>query len=125
LLWLFEVAIGSAAGAWLAARAARHSFCRVCSMWLEPTQSIILAGGAARQVIEMTSATPLASLADDTRFHLRLLSCRCPEPTTEVACDLERSGRLRPLRLTTQPTSDQLRQLFGLMTSQPTVDLLP
>ena len=122
LLWLFEIAAGSAAGGWLANRAARRSFCHQCATWLEPTRSTILTGGAGRQVVEMLSAIPLETLPADARLHLRLLSCRCPEPTTEIMCDLERSGRLRPLRLAAQPTSNQLRHLFGLMTSHQTLD---
>jgi hypothetical protein len=125
LLWLTEVAAGSAAGAWLVSRASHRPFCRRCSTWLEPTQSAILCDDAARQVLELLSATPPDSLAANARLQIRLLSCRCSQPTTEVACELEHSGRRRPLCVATQPTSDQLRQLLGLMTSQPTVDLLP
>lgn len=117
-LWIAEIIAGSAFGAWLAARAARRPFCRVCSTWLEPTRSVILTDDDARRAADLLGATTPKPLTPDSRLHLHLLTCRCAEPRTIVACDLEHSDRRRPLRLDTQPTPEQLRELLGLMTSQ-------
>jgi hypothetical protein len=116
-LWSAELLVGSVAGAWLASRAARRPFCRVCSTWLEPTRSVILTDDAARRAVDLLGATTPEPLSNDSRLHLHLLTCRCAEPATIVACDLEQHGRRRPLRLAAQPASAQLRELLSLMTS--------
>lgn len=116
-LWCAEILVGSAAGAWIASRAARRPFfCRQCETWLEPTRSVTLTGDAARRAFDLLDATASPPLTADSRVHLHLLTCRCPEPKTIVTCDLEHSGRRRQLQFAAQPTSDRLREVLALMT---------
>jgi hypothetical protein len=121
-LWVAEIIVSSVAGAWLASRAARRPFCRICSTWLETTRSVILRDDAARRVVDLLGAATPEPLASDSRLHLHLMTCHCLQPATFVTCDFERAGRSRALPIASQPSSVTLAELESLMTSQPAAD---